>query len=126
MGSAQTELINRLLKQCYEPSSRQPLLHHIVHNVESWSPNVVKVINALLLMGVEIDEQLMPALVVRLEQVSQSVTANLPNSKFASLLCNLTSKYSARCLPHKDSLRAAASRLTSMMKKLALRNIDKL
>ncbi|KAL1020744.1 hypothetical protein UPYG_G00004100 [Umbra pygmaea] len=123
-GSAQIELLNRLIEDCLDPPYRLLVFQITLKGV--WSEGLLSVIHALLDNKLELNEELFTLLI---EQLCSQAPGFIKSMKFAKMMLTVLTKYDVhlntthqRALSHcltsnqtflKKSLQAALKRITN-------------
>lgn len=128
MGLAQSELIDRLIKQTEASDEAQAaVLRHACSLRHSWGEPLIRVVTSMLSSGTKVDMDTGAALVAQLQRAAQAGAAARRTSRLGKLISVLASKHAAAARPHKVILDGVASGLqSSVMKRLATKAVDAL
>ncbi|XP_010891651.3 Fanconi anemia group E protein [Esox lucius] len=112
-GSAQTELLNRLIEDCLDPHYRLLVFQMTLKGI--WSEGVLSVIHALLDKKLELNEDL---LTIFTDQLSSQAPQFVTSMKFAKMLLTVLTKYNMHLTAvHQSTLSCCLSSNQTFLKK---------
>jgi hypothetical protein len=134
-GNAQSELCNRIIKECLTDSLKRFLLEKLISaDAERWKEELfLKTVDILVSKGgysfgensSVSDEQTLELLVNRLEELSLVEDCSR-SVKFSAVVCHLLSHHERKCVSYVDKLKLVASRLKNFLHKIAIKSIEKI